>query len=196
MCLWQNRKRKFPTFSPRVLNACQQLFGTYHLWSFLISPSEGEDCACWHSLASDTGEPGWPHLEDGRVLGLLEVLRACPWNPALPRLQIVFQHSLMQQGLKSHHCCSSKITFQLPARGRAKPVRHGSSFHAAPQHTVQDNSSSPAQCPPPRNGIKGIARCIGSLSAHLWACKNRILEDRVSKWQVVFVVTARNSSQV
>lgn len=85
-----------------------------------------------HSLASDTGEPGWPHLEGGRVLGLLEVLGACPWNRSLPRLHILFQHSLMQQGLKSHHCCSYKITFQLPARGRAKPRMYVSSY--PPKH--------------------------------------------------------------
>lgn len=80
----------------------------------------GGPCLLTHN-ASDTGEPGWPHLEDGRVLGLLEVLGVCPWNPALPRLHILFQHSLMQQGLKSHHGSSYKIIFQLPARGRAKP---------------------------------------------------------------------------
>lgn len=87
----------------------------------------GGPCLVTHNLASDTGEPGWPHLEDGRVLGLLGFLGTCPWNPALPRLHILCQHSLMQQGLKSQHWCSHKITLQLPARARAKPRTHSSS---------------------------------------------------------------------
>lgn len=110
----------------------------------------GGPCLLTHNLASDAGEPRWFHLEDGRVLGILEVLGICPWNPALPKLHILFQHSLMQQGLKFHHCCSYKVTFQLP--GRAKPRTE---VHPTPQNTVQDNSSSLAQCPSPWNGIMG-----------------------------------------
>jgi len=68
----------------------------------------GEPWLLTHHPAYDVmaGAPGWPHLEDGRVLGLLEVLGPCPWSPTLPRLHTPCQHSLMPQGLKSHHWCS------------------------------------------------------------------------------------------
>lgn len=66
-----------------------------------------------HNLASDltAGAPDWLHLEDRRVLGPLEVLGPCPWSPAAPRIHTQLQHSLTHQSLKSHHCCSYKISF-------------------------------------------------------------------------------------
>lgn len=65
------------------------------------------------------GAPGWPHLEDGKLLELLlELLGPCPWSPAMPWLCTQFQHFLIHPCLKSHYWCSSKISFSSPARGR------------------------------------------------------------------------------
>lgn len=116
----------------------------------------GEPWLLTHNLASDvtTGASGWPHLEDGRVLGLLlEVLGPCPWSPALPRLHTWFQHSLMQQGMKSHHWCSYKNQFLATCKGKSQTDNVW--LILPPKTLVQGNSSSLGWCPPNRNCITG-----------------------------------------
>lgn len=151
MCLWQNRKRKFPTFLPRVLNARQQLFGTTPLVISHLPFRGGEPWLLTHNLASDvtTGAPGWPHLEDGRVLGLLEVLGPCPWSPALPRLHARFQHSLTWS-----HTTGALIN-SAPSYLEGEEANQECMILPTPQNSVRGNSSSLVRCPPNRNCVTG-----------------------------------------
>lgn len=70
-----------------------------------------------HNFTSDVtaGAPGWPHLEDRKLLELLlELLGPFPWSPAMPRSCTQFQHFLIHPCLKSYCWCSSKISFSSP----------------------------------------------------------------------------------
>lgn len=147
MCLWQNRKLKFPMFLPRVLNACQQLFGTYYPSLFLFPMSEPLNHCC-----------------SGKILPLMLLLehQADPtwrtgsfWNFSLNFWGLVlevtqFQHFLIHPCLKSHYWCSSKISFSSPSRGR----KHLDCIIPRPQ-TLFRVIPSLCLCPPRRNYLTG-----------------------------------------
>lgn len=155
MCLWQNRKRKFPMFLPKILNAHQQLFWYLSLLVISHLPFRGgEPWLLTHNLASDVtaGAPGWPRLEDGRVLGLLEVLGPCPGSPALPRLHTQFQHSLVQEAW-SH--TTDALIKSASSYLQGEEPKWECMILPTPQNIVQGNSSSLGQRPPNRNCITG-----------------------------------------